>query len=114
MVEGTVSQNKHIVGQVERFDQKNEMFKRTRWDPALRDIANRLWSVDMPSDKEGHTRTDIALLNAGYFVERNFARGNYIHDTLLYSWYTEPTLVITGFMRKPRLWLVPRVKCHVR
>ena len=91
MVAGIVSQNKYIVGQVERFDQKNDMFKRTRWDPALRDMANRLWSVDMPSDKEGHTRTDIALLNAGYFVERNFAHGNYIHDTLLYSWYTEPT-----------------------
>ena len=91
MVTQTVSQNKYIVGPVERFDQKNDMFKRTRWDPTLREMAEQLWGVAMPSEKEGFTRTDIALLNAGYFVERNFAHGNYTHDTLLYSWHTEPT-----------------------
>jgi len=91
MATGTVSSNKYIVGPVERFDQKNDMFKRTRWAPNLREMAQQLWGEAMPSEKEGFTRTDIALLNAGYFVERNFAHGNYIHDTLLYSWYTEPT-----------------------
>ncbi len=87
----TVSHNKYIVGPVERFDQKNDMFKRTRWDPDLREMARQLWGEAMPSEKEGFTRTDIALLNAGYFVERNFAHGNFIHDSGLYSWYTEPT-----------------------
>ena len=91
MAAGTVSRNKYIVGSVDRFDQKNDMFKRTRWDPALRGMGEQLWGVAMPSEKEGFTRTDIALLNAGYFVERNFAHGNYTHNTGLYSWYTGPT-----------------------
>jgi len=33
MMNEAVSQNKYIVGPVARFDQKYEMFKRTRWDP---------------------------------------------------------------------------------
>jgi len=55
MVTQTVSQNKYIVGPVERFDQKNDMFKRTRWDPTLREMAEQLWGVAMPSEKEGFT-----------------------------------------------------------
>lgn len=89
MVEENVSHNKYIVGPVARFDQKNEMFKRTRWDPTVQEMAKGFWSVSMPSDKGGFTRTDMAMLNAGYFIERAFAHGNFIHNTGLYSWQTE-------------------------
>ncbi len=84
-----VSRNKYIVGPVVRFDQKNDMFKRTRWDPSLKEMAKQLWE-SLPTGKEGFSRTDVALLNAAYFVERNFAHGLSIHNTGLYSWYTEP------------------------
>ena len=53
MARQTVSRNRNVVGPVNRFDRKNDMFKRTRWAPTLWEIAEQLWGVAMPLEKEG-------------------------------------------------------------
>jgi hypothetical protein len=33
--------SRYVVGHVESYDQKNEMFKRPFWDPQVRDVGRR-------------------------------------------------------------------------
>jgi hypothetical protein len=98
METGFASRNKYIVGPVERFDQKNDMFKRTRWDPSLREMGRSLWGELAPKEKEGYTLADRALENAGWHIEMGFAHGVQIHDTGLYSWDDNPA---TRYHRYP-------------
>jgi reductive dehalogenase len=78
--------SKYIVGQVERFDQRNDMYKRTRWDPELKELGKKLWAATPPKGKEGYTLEERALENAGWYVEMAFARGVQTHDFGLYAW----------------------------
>jgi len=77
---------KYIVGEVKRFDQKNEMFKRPRWQPELREMAKKLYGFVYPRDRDGHTLKDMAFKNAAWHIESGFAHGNIIHDTGMYAW----------------------------
>jgi len=77
---------KYIVGEVKRFDQKNEMFKRPRWQPELRETAKKLYGLVYPKDKDGHTLKDMAFKNAGWHIESGFAHGNIIHNSGMYAW----------------------------
>ena len=77
---------KYIVGEVKRFDQKNEMFKRPRWQPELREMAKRYYGLIYPKDKDGHTLKDLAFRNAAWHIETGFAHGTIIHNTGMYAW----------------------------
>ncbi len=92
MATGFASRNRDIVGPVERFDQKNDMFKRTRWDPDLREMGRSLWSELAPGGKEGFTLAERALENAGWHTEMGYAHGVQIHDSGLYSWTDNPAV----------------------
>jgi len=76
----------YVVGDVPRFNQKNDMFKRRRWDE---DVA---WSkkfddVHMPrEDKPGYTLKDLFFANAGWWVELAFAKGVVGGKEGLYAW----------------------------
>ncbi len=84
MPEGTA---KYIAGKVERFDQKNEMWRRPRWDPTQREIGKKVYgTVWFPRKKQGYTQLDLALSEAGWHVETAFAHGNVTHDSDLYKW----------------------------
>jgi len=96
---------KYIVGEVKRFDQKNEAFKRSRWDPIFRDWAKRLWGVVYPKEKNGHTLLDLAFRNAAWHIETGFAHGNIIHNTGMYSW----DMPLIGVSRVP-----PDLKLEVK
>ena len=89
--------NKYIVGPVERFDQKNEMFKRPRWQPELRETAKKLFGFIYPKDKDGHTLKDMAFKNAAWHIETGFAHGNIIHNTGMYTW----DMPLVGVSRVP-------------
>ncbi len=58
---------RHIVGEIERFDQKHEMYKRPFWDDSVKEIGD--WSNISPSMKRpGYTIQDLAYRDAGWYV----------------------------------------------
>ena len=77
---------KYIIGEVSRFDQKNEMYKRTRWQPELRETGRKLFGLVYPRDKNGHTLKDLAFKNAAWHIETGFAHGNITQDSGMYAW----------------------------
>ena len=77
---------KYILGEVKRFDQKNEMFKRARWQPELREMGRKVYGSVYPKDKDGHTLKDMAFKNAAWHIETGFAHSTIIHNTGMYAW----------------------------
>lgn len=78
--------SRYVMGQVERYDQKNEMFKRPRWDPIVESSA-RFYGVHMPrEDKPGYTLLDLAFKNAAWWLELGFAKGILGGREGLFAW----------------------------
>ena len=88
---------KYIAGDVPRFDQKNDMYKRLRWQPELREKGRQLFGLVSPTDREGHTLKDMAFKNAAWHIETGFAHGNIIHNSGMYAW----DMPLTGVSRVP-------------
>ena len=79
--------DRYVVGNVERFDQKNEMFKRPLWDPKKMPLRQKFYIEEvMPGDKPGYTLQDQALVNAAWYLENGFARGVRGGQEGLYAW----------------------------
>jgi len=79
--------SRYVVGKVERFDQKNEMFKRTRWDPKMMDLGRKFYKEEaMPGDEPGYRLQDQALVNAAWHLEHGFAQGVRGGRMGLYAW----------------------------
>ena len=69
--------SRYVVGEIERFDERNMMFKRIEWDthPKLTHLYEKYYGVVMPNeDKPGFTLTDLALRNAAWWLEMSFAK----------------------------------------
>ena len=54
---------RYVVGKVERFDQKNDMFKRPSWDPSQSDVGERFYATKdyaelFKRNKPGYTFQD--------------------------------------------------------
>jgi epoxyqueuosine reductase len=68
-----------------RFDQKNEVFKRARWDeriiPYLKHLEEKRYGI-----REGYRHIDYALQEASWNLERRFGFGNWRSNSGLYSW----------------------------
>lgn len=77
---------KYIAGEVKRFDQGNEMYKRVRWQPEMRDVGRQLFGLVSPDDRDGHSLKDMAFKNAAWHIETGFAHGNIIHNSGMYAW----------------------------
>jgi reductive dehalogenase len=84
-------EKKYIVGKVEQFDQKNDMYRRSRWQPEVRGLWAKLWEESPPQNKPGYTLKDRALENALWYIENGFAVGNSKEGYGLYSWESGPT-----------------------
>ena len=79
--------DRYVVGKMERFDQKNEMFKRPLWDPKTLDLGRKFYMEEvMPKDKPGYRLQDQALVNAVWHLEDSFAKGTQGGMTGLYAW----------------------------
>lgn len=81
---------RYVVGKVERFNQKNEMFERAIWDSSQRHIGEK-WSLEevMPRDKPGYRLQDMAFANAAWHLEDNFGgreTGRNLDGMSLYDW----------------------------
>lgn len=59
-----------------RFDQKNEMFKRSVWDPAVKPLGDKFYREVGYRDRPGYRKVDYALRNASWELEWGFAQGN--------------------------------------
>jgi reductive dehalogenase len=77
---------RYIQKPLERFDQKNEAFKRARWDDMLIAAGKRFYGVHAPRQRAGFTREDHALHDASWYLERGFARGTQGPNYGLYAW----------------------------
>lgn len=76
----------YVTGDVQRFDQKNDMYKRTRWQPEWRDLARKLWVETPPQEEIGFSHIDRAMENAFWYVESGWAQGIRMENWGLYSW----------------------------
>lgn len=78
---------RYIVGEVAPYDQKNEMFKRPFWDPAMKELGKRFYYTPiMPGEKAGYRLSDMAATNAAWRLEREFALGVRGGRTGFYAW----------------------------
>ena len=80
---------KYVVGAVKRFNQKNELFKRLRWDTSLKNMAEGFFGTIQPRNKLGYSHKDLALREAAWYIEEAFAHGCRIHNSGLFSWEDE-------------------------
>lgn len=69
-----------------RFDQKNEIYKRARWDEKMIPCAKRLYEGVKFLNKVGYRKIDYALRNASWSLEHNFALGGHRSNYGLYAW----------------------------
>ena len=78
---------RYVVGNVEPYDQKNEMFKRPFWDPQMRVLRDKFYFHTVPpKDKPGYRLTDQALVNAAWRLEREYGLGVRGGRMGMYAW----------------------------
>ena len=76
----------YVFGDLHRFNQKNEMFKRRRWDNNV-DWAARCDDVHMPKEnRPGYTLKDLFFANSAWWLELAFAKGVIGGKEGLYAW----------------------------
>ena len=87
--------SRYVVGKVERFDQKNDVYKRARWDPSQLEVGKRFyiekkdWAELLRKNKPGFTLQDAAFVDAAWCLEVDFAKGNRGGKQGLYAWETK-------------------------
>ena len=69
-----------------RFDQKNEMFKRSLWDEQMRPHGKRFYEEIVYQERVGYRKLDYAFRNATWNVEWGFGFGVSRSNAGLYSW----------------------------
>jgi len=69
-----------------RFDQKNEMFKRSLWDEKMRSHGKRFYEDVVYQKRPGYQKLDYAFRNATWNVEWGFGFGVSRSNSGLYSW----------------------------
>jgi len=89
--EGAVAKGagRYVVGEVERFDEKNYFLNRVRWDPSVIDLGEKYWARSPRENKPGYGLRDTMFRNAGYYLETHFAKGNQGGRQGLYAWESE-------------------------
>jgi len=96
--------SRYVSGEVERFDQKNEMFCRSRWDPSHSELRKKLWTPEDPrEDTAGYGLKDYALEDSVWYLPIEFTGGNHAGNKGLYSWNTKAW----GVYGKPKGGLLP-------
>jgi reductive dehalogenase len=79
--------SRYVVGDVTRFDQKNEMFCRPFWDEAKLDLGKKFYMTEVPpKDKPGYELKGQAMVNASWHLENIFAQGVAGGRMGMYAW----------------------------
>jgi epoxyqueuosine reductase len=76
-----------LVGPIERFDQRNDIFRRAKYDPKVIRWRARFDGATPVQNKPGYTQADYALTGAAWHLEDHYAKGHMgtNHDGL-YAW----------------------------
>lgn len=83
--------SRYIVGDIQRFDQKNEMFKRPLWDENLMELGKQFYGLQNPNEeRSGYDLLSQAFKNASYYVDICFAHGMFGGRYGLYAWESKP------------------------
>ena len=55
--------NRYVTGNIEAFDQKNEMFKRPFWDPQMKALGKKFYLVIWKSQviKKSHSSVTVSV-----------------------------------------------------
>ena len=69
-----------------RFDQKNEMFKRSMWDEKMAPHGMRFYREAVFKEMVGYRKIDYAFRNAAWNLEWGAGFGNSRSNSGLYSW----------------------------
>ncbi len=69
-----------------QFDQKNDVFKRARWDSEILSWAGSFYENVKYEDRPGYRRHDCALKMGAWNLEHDMACGNSLSNSRLYSW----------------------------
>ena len=77
----------------DRFDQKNEMFKRSLWDEKMQPYARGFYEEVVYQQKVGYRKLDYAFRNAAWNLEWGFGFGNARSNSELYSWDAIPAKI---------------------
>ena len=64
-----------FTGPVTRFDQRNDIFRRTNSDPEFIELKQRFRDREGRRKKPGHTQLNYALTGAAWYLEDHFAMG---------------------------------------
>ena len=86
----TKGASRYVSGKAESFDQKNEMFCRSQWDPTQAELKKKLWVPEEPSDDiSGFGLKDYALEDSVWYLPIEFTGGNHAANMGLYKWDTK-------------------------
>ena len=81
---------RYLAGDVQPFDQKNEMFCRPLWDEKMLDLGKKFYMTEVPPrDKPGYRLRDQSMVNAAWHLENIFAQGVAGGRMGMYAWEWE-------------------------
>ena len=100
----TEKYQKMLIGPIKRFNQRNDVFRRTDYDPEPMKWKERFRDRAGKPDKPGYSQMDYALSDASWYLEDHFAMGNSGANLAgLYAWEpAEPSVE-----KKPKVVLSP-------
>jgi len=79
--------SRYVVGEVEQYDQKNEIYKRMLWDPDLLEVGKRFYIEPVyPKMQVGYRLEDLSMVNASWHLEDHYGVGNWGGKRDLYAW----------------------------
>ena len=79
--------DRYVVGNIQQFDQKNEMFCRPLWDQKLLELGKKFYVAEVPpKNRPGRRLKDQAVVNAAWHLENTFARGVTGGRMGMYAW----------------------------
>jgi reductive dehalogenase len=78
---------KLLVGPIERFDQRSDMFRKAKYDPGWMERSAPFYAHDRARDEAGYTQEYYALADAAWYLEHFFAMGTQgANHQGLYAW----------------------------
>jgi epoxyqueuosine reductase len=73
-------------GDAARFDQRNTIYNRTTWDPAMEENGQKWYGARVFEDRSGYTLEDWAFAMAAWNLERRFGHGSLAGNSGLTQW----------------------------
>jgi len=65
---GIKGADRYAVGKIERYDQTNNAYFRSVWDPKLVELGEKYFRVLYPKDKPGYRLEDMSFSQAGWYA----------------------------------------------